>query len=199
MYGNNTQYGKAISKKIKLITSIFLMMVFGINIFSIIAIAENPNTISTYYIESRFKLWDNNEKMLDENFAIHILYYNNSNNNSFFYYIQINDNIYNGSSNYMHIENIVMNNNQYINTLIIKVNNETLLSESNIRIIGGVSGDVIKRSVDKFTISLSPLEWTNAERNIFFSVILGAILSIFFGFRLVKKYRSKYGIRIIED
>lgn len=198
MYGNKAKF-KDLKSKYNRMLIIIIMAVLWLNIFSIIAVAENPETATTYFIESRFKLWDNSEKMLDENFNIHILYYNNSNNNTYSYYIQINNDIYRNITQYHTIIPIHLNNGQMINTFIIKVNNETILSETNIRIIGGVSGSGIKRSIEPYTISLSPLQWTNVERNIFSSVIIAGIMSIFLGFRLVKFYRSKNGIRIKGD
>jgi len=196
MIGNNTH--KRTLRNGKMTALIIIMLVLGLNIFCIIANAENPNTSTHIFIESRFKLWDSNEKMIDENFQIHIVYTNISHNNTFSYYIQINNEIYNGTTNYYYFLDIHLNNGENINTLLIKINNETALHETNIKIIGGVSGSGIKRSIEPFTISLSPFQWNLAERNIFYSVIIGAIISIFFGFRIVKFYRAKNGIHIID-
>lgn len=198
MNGNKVKFGDLKSKYNQL-AIIIIMAVLCLNIFSIIAVAENPETATIFYIESRFKLWDNTEKMLDESFTIHLIYYNNSNNNTYSYYIQINNDIYKNTTQYHTIIPIHLNNGQIINIFIIKINNETILSESNIRIIGGVSGDGIKRSIEPYTISLSPLQWNNVERNIAFSVVFSGVLSIFLGFRLVKFYRSKNGITIKGD
>lgn len=200
MYGNNTirRLLKARNMKVYPVILIILMLVLGSNVFSIIAISENPETSTHFFIESRFKLWDLNEKMIGESFVIHLLYYNNSNNNTFTYYIQINNDIYNGTDNYYYSQNIRFNNGDTISLLTIQINNETVFSVTDIKVVGGVSGAGIKRSIEAFTISLSPLLWTLKERNIAFSVLTSGIIGILLGFPLIKIYRSKNGITEIK-
>lgn len=200
MIGNNTIRLKLKARKMKVypVIFIFLMLVLGSNFLCIIAIGENPETSTHFFIESRFKLWDSSEKMIGESFIIHLLYYNNSNNNTFSYYIQINNEIYNGTENYYLSQEIRLNNGDIINTLTIKINGETVLSESNIRVIGGVSSAGIKRSIESFTISLSPFLWTLKERNIAFSVLTSGIIGVLLGFPIIKIYRSKNGITEIK-
>lgn len=199
MYGNNTiSKGKHLTKSVSLI---FIMVIVVSTVFSVIAV-KNVTAItsqSSFHIESRFILWDDYEKMIDNEFSIHLYYINQSYNNTFTYSIIINYDLYEGINNTHHIQNISLSNNDVISYMEIKINNETLLKAYNIRIVSGVSSSGIKRSLSDFTISLSPFEWNAKERNIFYSVIVGALISLFLSFSIVKSYRMKYGIRIVED
>lgn len=182
---------------LKTITVIFLMIVMGFNYFGFSANAK-PITISNFYIESRFILWDDNEKMIDNDFTIHLYYINESNNNTGFYKVIINNDIYNDTFNTYSFINIHMNNNDIINIFKIEINNETLLDIKNIQIISGIDGHGIKRTVSQYVISLSPFEWTAKERNIFLSFIVSTIISMVMAFRLLKYYRKKNGVKIIK-
>lgn len=199
MLGNNTRFK---IRRMKGKIAVIFIMVFALsNVFSVIAFKNvNANTsISDYFIESRFMLWDSNEKMLDENFNIHIFYINETNNNTFHYYIRIDNDIYTNVTTYHYNVSIHKNSRDIINVLEIRINNETILFANNIKILSGVSESGIRRSVSDYLISLSPFEISSKLKNVFYSSIVGAILGLFLAFRIIKKYRAKYGMIIIED
>lgn len=181
----------------KRIMVIFLMMVLGLNYFGFSTIAM-PNTISHYNIKSRFILWDENEKMIDNNFTIELFYFNVSNNHTAFYKIQIDNLIYNDTFQVNKNIEIGLENNYNIQKFVIQIDNKTLLDENNIKVISGVTKNSVNRGVSQFTINLSPFQWTVKERNIFYSILTSSLLCIFISFRLLKYYRKKNGIKIIN-
>ena len=162
------------------------------------SIASQPITETKILLTSRFILWDANEKMIDTNFDIHILYFNSTNNNTANYEINIDNNIYTGivvNYTYIHIQ---LNNTEKINSIIININNNTVFSEKNIHVISGISFDSVRRAVSEFLISLNPFEWSAKEWNIFFSVIVASLIMLPISLRLVKYYKKKHGVRVIK-
>lgn len=196
MYGNNTLNGKF---RARFSIVLIIMLVGALNFLCIIAESQNAPSNSIYYIESDFILWRDNEKAIDPNFTIHLIYNNYTVNNSFTYYIRLNNNIYNGTANFNYSQPIKMNDRDIISIFEIKINNQTLANFRNIRIIGGVDQSGISRAVSQYTISLSPFQWTLKGRNIFYSVIVGGILCVLISYRLVLRYRKKHGVKIIKD
>ena len=162
------------------------------------SIASEPITDTKILLTSRFILWDEEEKMIDNNFEIHILYFNYTNNNTGNYEITIDNEKFEGIViNYTSIP-IYINNSDKINSIIIKVNNNTVYTVSNIYIIKGVSGKSVWKGISEFLISLNPFEWSAKEWNIFFSVVIASLISLPISLRFVKYYKKKHGVRVIK-
>lgn len=178
------------------------MVSLGLNCLSFLAIGEFPNDTSTYYIETDFILWRGNEKMIDTNFTIHLYYINierNSNNISYnnTYSIEINNDIREGNLSFYKNETFGFPDKTIIFKFKISIGNKTLLDEKNVYVIGDVDSFSVKRSLDEYTINLSPFQWGLKEKNIVYSVITSAILSIFISYVATKYYRKKYGVKKI--
>ena len=80
----------------------------GLGSMFLITVSASPNPIAHYNINSRFILWDNYEKMIDNNFQIEFYSFNQSSNFTSSYYIQINSEIRNGTFQYYHYENYIL-------------------------------------------------------------------------------------------
>ena len=85
-----------------------------------------------------------------------------------------------------------------IEIMIIKIDNKTVVNEKNINVISGITSGEIRKGVSQFTINLSPLEWNSKQWNIFYSLIISSLISMFISYRGLKYYRKKNGIRKIE-
>ena len=166
--------------------------------FSFNAIADNLNSDTKIILSSRFILWDETEKMIDNDFNINIFYYNEPNNHTAFYNIYVDELNYNGTFQYFTFISVNLTNKDIINSLIVKVNNETVFNENYIIIMTGITGNSVKRGIEEFLISLNPFEWEEMEYNIFFGVIIASLISVFISLRTVKYYRVKKGVREVK-
>lgn len=162
------------------------------------SIASESNTDTKILLTSRFILWDTNEKMIDPNFDIHILYFNYTNNNTANYEIIIDNEKWDGIViNYTTVH-IYINNSDKINSIIININNNTVYTVNDIVVITGLSGNNVFRAVSEFLISLNPFEWSSKEWNIFFGVVIASLLTLPISLRFVKYYKKKFGVTVIK-
>lgn len=185
-------------QRIYLICAIMIIIGMGIsNLFLVVSainIADSPEI----FIDSRLKLWDNNEKMLDKNFNITIIYLNESNNNSFNYEININDLSYKGNSTMYYLQNITISDTDFIFKFQVIINNITYLDESGIIITSGIQSSDIINAGKPFTINLRPSEWNSKEWNIFFGLAFSGLMGLPISYKLVKRIRKKNGINTIR-
>lgn len=188
-------------RKHQIYLKVVVMVIMGMGISNLFlgVSAQSYITDSPHiFIESRFKLWDLNEKMLDKDFNITILYYNQSNNNSFNYKITLDENIYTGNSTYYYSQNFTIDNTDILFKMEIEINNITYLSETGILITSGITQSKIQNSGEPFTINLNPAEWSKKEWNIFFSLMFAGILGMIISYKLVKRIRKKHGVKTIQ-
>lgn len=182
-----------------IVIGMFLIIGLGISNFSLLVSADSNFADSPeIFINSRFKLWDENEKMLDKNFSITIIFLNESLNNSFEYSIKIDNNNINGSNEKSVTEYFDMNNTNIILILQIFVNNEIIFEAENIILTSGVNQNTINTGLSPYVISLNPSDWKSLERNIFISAIIGGLFSILISYRLVKRIRKSHGVKTIR-
>lgn len=186
------------SYKLYVMVILIGLLVLGSINFSFNAIADNPNSDTKIILSSRFILWDANEKMIDNNFHINIYYYNISNNHTANYNIYVDELNFNGTFQYFKSIPINLTNKEIINSIVVKINNETVFNANYILIMEGITGRSVRRGFDEFLISLNPLDWEAKEYNIFFGVIVASIISIFIALKTVKHYRVKRGVREVE-
>ncbi len=146
-------------------------------------------------LTSRFILWDMTEKMIDPKFEIEIYYFNASTNHTASYYVNVGGRAINGT--FQHYINLSYNINytDIITDLEIIVNNNTVMMAHNIMIIEGISQSRIERALEPFFLKFLPSEWTAKEWNIFYSVIISALFSVFVAYRIAQRYREKMGVR----
>lgn len=172
----------------QIITIALTIMVFAMPFQFAISETVDANTI--VFIESRFRLWDANEKMLDNSFNITVI---DLRNNTTIKYLEIdiNGDIY--YSNFTQYSITEISTNDSMINIVIRINNETVFVESNIKIIRGVTGNTISTGQKPFVISLSPLEWNSRQWNIFFAVVISAIISIGISYIIVMRYRRIKG------
>lgn len=158
---------------------------------------QTTGEASTFFIQSRFMLWDSAEKMLDPSFTVHIWAENYSSMN--FYNITL-DHVHTTGTFSRNVSvpfNLV--NTSRIAIFTIAVNNVTLMTANNVVISGGVSKQTISTGSSLLNlISMSPFEWTQAEWNIFFTVFLGGCLAVVIAYRSVKKYKVFKGVKVIK-
>ena len=152
----------------------------------------DPNT--KIIITSRFVLWDSTEKMIDPIFTIHMFYFNITNNHTAFYVIRINENTYPGIFQVNKSIDFNINYTDVILLIQVDINNETVLSASNIYVTDGITQGGIRRIREPFGITLTPWEWSAKEWNIFFGIFSASLLSILVGYRMVTKYRKHRGV-----
>lgn len=197
LYGDNMKYKMRIQNIFKYILVVMVITGMGIGdtFFIVSALNSDIANSPSIFIDSRFKLWDSNEKMLDKNFNITIIYVNES---GFYYNIIINENNYSGMANLSYTNSFWLNETDIITLLEIQINNNTIFKENNIIITSGITQSVIDTGLSPFTINLKPSEWTQKEWNIFWSIFLGSILSFYIAFRIIKKYRKLHGVKVIE-
>jgi len=186
-------------QRIYLIITIMVIMGMGIsNIFFVVSAQINFADSPQIYIDSRLKLWDSSEKMLDKKFNITIINFNESTNNTFNYYIKVNNLEYFGISNLSYLQNFTIINTDILHTFIIKVNNKTYIDESGIVITSGITQDSIIDAGKPFTLNLKPSEWTKKEWNIFFALVFSGIIGMVITYRLIKRIRKKNGVNTIQ-
>lgn len=186
--------------------SIYPVM-FIILMTSILINGVKAESNHAYHIETRFMLWDSQEKILDTDFTIHIysnILLNDSiihSNDSILhsYRITIDNDVQEGNFTFHESFNYSFSNNHRIMIFKIEIDNIVLVEENEILILGGISESGIRRSTSSFTISLSPFEWNNLERNIVLSVITASLFSILMGYRGLKYIRKKAGVKIHRD
>lgn len=187
--------GRQSVKQLGMVMLIGLLVLGSIN-FN--AIADNPDSNTKIILSSRFILWDETEKMIDNDFNINIFYYNITNNHTANYNINVDELKYNGTFQYFISIPINLTNKEVINSIIVIVNNRTVFNENYILIMDSITGKSIKRGIDEFLISLNPFEWQEMEYNIFFGVIIASLISVFIALRTVKYYRVKRGVREVD-
>lgn len=187
--------GRQSVKQLGIVMLIGLLVLGSIN-FN--AIADNPNSNTKIILSSRFILWDENEKMIDNDFNINIFYYNITNNHTANYNIKVDELKYNGTFQYFISIPINLTNKEIINSIIVIVNNKTVFNANTILIMEGITGSSVKRGIDEFLISLNPLKWKEMEVNIFAGVIVASLISVFIALRTVKYYRVKLGVREVK-
>lgn len=156
-----------------------------------------PDTL--YFIQSRFMLWDTYEKMIDSNFTITLVNTNlTSVNNS--YKILLNDLAYEGVFNQSVSVNFDLNASySKIHSMSLFVNDVKLAEFYDIVISRGINQNTINQgSALANLISMSPLEWSQAEWSVFFAVVCGGLFAVLIAYRLVTKYRTARGVRVIK-
>lgn len=179
--------------KNQLIFAIILMCYLG-SLFGSIAIAQTNEPKTFIFIESRFRLWDTTEKMIDSNFTITIINTNSTMNNE--YKLSINDNIsYGNFSGYIQIPISV--SVPTVN-IMIDVNNKTEFVQLGIKVITGITPTGISQISEPWYIQISPLEWGKKQWNIFYSLILSAFICIYISYNIVIHYRKLQGVREIK-
>lgn len=149
------------------------------------------------FITSRFILWDTNEKMIDTDFYIDMIYFNSSDNHSANFEIILAENYYYGTFIYNRTMNFTLTDGTVFN-LEVNINNETVLSGQHIIVVSGVNEGGIRIGHDPFTINLLPSQWRELEWNIFFSSITAFIIGVPISYRLVKRYRRVKGVREVK-
>lgn len=189
--------GRQSVKQLVMVMLIGLLVFSSIN-FSFNAIADNLDSDTKIILSSRFILWDKNEKMIDNNFNINIIYYNITNNHTTNYDISVDELKYNGTFQYFISIPINLTNKEVINSIIVIVNNKTVFNINYIIIMRGITGNSVKRGISEFLISLNPFEWEAKEYNIFFGVIVASLISVFISLRTVKHYRKKKGVSEVK-
>lgn len=149
--------------------------------------------ISSIFIDSRFKLWDSSEKILDGKFNITIFYFNKSVNNTAYYKIDLDNNISEGFFTDFIINQYSINESM-IHYIKIYINNKTVYYVNNIIITNGVTKSTIDYANNVWTINLNPSEWSKKERSIFYAVVLASLLSVLIAYRITSKNRKNRGI-----
>ena len=181
-------------------TALAIALIFGIGLGNCFFVVSAQNTFPDspkIFLQSDFILWRDNEKMMDSNFTINIVYFgnnteNNTENNT--YLIQINNNEYQGTFNNFYSKNFLLKNESVIFNLKISVNEEIIMEETNIILVDGIdASSIIEKPPIDYSNWLNPIEWNKKQWNIFFAIVLSAIFSSFIAYRLVKRYRKTHG------
>ena len=175
---------------------ITVIMIFALSgVMSSYAISGQSTPDNFIFIQSRFMLWDTYEKMMDNNFNITLINYENSTmNNS--YEIYINKDIYYGNFTGFIILPFMRNESSI--SIIVKMNNDTKMIESNIRIVKGITPNAIDRIDTSPFITINPLEWGKRQWNIFFAVVFSALVSVLIAYLIVVRYRKFKGVMEIK-
>ena len=178
----------------KKILTLVIMLSIGFNMVMVMGVAGQPidSTHSFIFIESRFILWDEYEKMLDSNFIINIIYLNSTDNNTASYHVTVDGQEWSGTLQTNVSINVTVTQ-EVISLIEVKVNNETQLKVHGVIIMEGVSGSGIRRGRTLHFIEMLPTEWKAYQWNEFFAVSTGVLLAIVFGYRLMKRFRMKQG------
>lgn len=183
--------------KYRTVSILIVLMLLGVSIGGVSAQSNFTPDSTIFIIESRFKLWDNDEKMLDKNFSISLINLNNSKNESY-YSIQINENIETGIFNLSVKKYYELNETDLIYSLIIIVDNKTLIDETDIILISGVNKHWITSIPEIFKIALTPSQWTHKQWNIFYAIVFSSLFSLMIGYRINKKWRKNHGVKVIK-
>lgn len=154
------------------------------------SIPQDPTIF--YDIDSRFILWDTNEKMIDAKFNITIIYFNVSNNHSSNYDIIVDGISKKGNFTFSHTEFYNITTKQSINIKIV-VDEKIILDAYSISLTSGVSESRINQAKEPFTLNLSPFEWSKMEWNIFYAIVLCSMFSLLISYRIVKRYKQTKG------
>lgn len=178
-------------KSLALLT--FFLMVVSVSMIAPGVVAE-PYTEATSFIQSRFILWDNTERMIDPAFSVILI----NPNGSAYYEIDIDGNITTGLVNYSEVVDFDYTGQDIIYYLEVKIDNQTVLLAGEIVLLEGLSSSGVARPGSPFTISLAPWEWTEKEWNIVFSIILSSLLAMFIGYRIAKRYRKLHGVKEVR-
>ena len=147
------------------------------------------------FIDSRFKLWDSNEKMLDNNFTVTILSIDNETHT---YRISANNEIRTGNLTnltYIHIEYFNITDSTL--ALHIEIDDKPIYTVSNIKLISDITASGISQIGKPFVISLSPFDWNKKQWNIFNSVIISALISVLLAYLFVLRFRKLHGTRVL--
>jgi len=123
-----------------------------------------------------------------------INYGNQSMNNS--YEININSIIYKG--NFTGYITVPINTNETLISISVRLNNETVYVQSGIKIMGNISYHAIDQMEKPNLISMNPFEWSKKEWNIFFAIVLSAIISVLIAYLVVIRYRKIHGVMEIK-
>lgn len=169
---------------------------FAMHGFMVSGQTLHDNSDATIFIdlESNFKLWNQDEKMLNPDFNITLVYYNIDNNHSCYYEIIIDDTISNGMMNFSQFHNYSIIDRQNIGLMEIRINNETIFNARNIILVDGINADTISSASKPFTINLKPSEWTEKEWNIFWSLVVSSLFALAISYLSVRHYRKKHGM-----
>ena len=143
------------------------------------------------FIQSRFILWDQHEKMIDDDFNITIITLDNLTHN---YNIRIDDINYNGSYNYSALIEIHYNHSS-INQLIIIIDGNKSLEAYDIIVSDQMKGGIISDLIETIKIEFLPVELTRFEWNLVFSGIVGACICLPTAYYTVKYYRKYRGAK----
>ena len=174
------------------IVIIILLSGLGINVNA------NPISDSKVILTSRFILWDKYEKMIDNNFTLHLFYNNNTINNTAYYNITLDEYYYSGFIDTYKSFDFNFSNREIIMKITVKIENQTVFSANEIIIVEGITQSHVKRGISEFLISLNPLEWKSKEWNIFYAVIIASLISIVIALRMVRYYKIKKGVTEIK-
>lgn len=174
--------------------SITILIGFAGLLLGSVAIAQTDEPAIFIFIESRFRLWDSTEKMIDKNFTITMINLNSSMNNE--YKLSINNNITYGNFTGS-IQIPIIATDSVIN-ILIEINNKTEFMQTDIRIISGITAPGINQISQPWYIQLSPLEWGKKQWNIFFAIVLSAFICIYISYHIVMHYRNLSGTREIK-
>lgn len=150
---------------------------------------------ASIFLESRFRLWDPTEKILDQNFTITAVYFNASNNNTAHLSIKINGLAVHNETfkNWTKWGRIYTGENLELEILI---NNNTVFHERDIYIMSGVTAPALQKWKPSF-LEISPGDWSKLQWNQFFGAVLGVLFSIYIGYRVTKEGRKRTGGRQI--
>lgn len=177
----------------RIIIALIISAVLLSNVQFAISEPVDNNTI-LIFIESRFRLWDENEKMMDNNFTISFFAINQSVNNT--YKITINQDIITG--NFTGYYTRQFETNDSVISIHIEINDIPLLTISNIKIVSNITAGGISQIGEPFKISLSPFDWNKKQWNIFYSVVIAAVISVIVSYLLIMRYRKINGVMEIK-
>jgi hypothetical protein len=149
-------------------------------------------------ITARFILWDTQEKMIDNDFQIHLFTYNASSNYSSSYVIKINEQVMTGNFTFNTTVDISLTNTEIISLFQIYIDDVLIMQAENIIVIKGITGAGIKQSATAFLIELNPLEWSRQKWSIFWAMMTAFIFAIYPSYKIVKAYRRHRGVQEIK-
>lgn len=170
-----------------------VLMLLSISITSMVSANSLEIDNSTIFINSRFILWDADEKMIDNKFNISIFYNNVTSNNTCYYKIDIDNNITEGFLNFS-TKHEYKYNETLIHYITIYINNVTVFKVTNIITTSTITERSINYPGNPYTINLSPSEWNAKEINLFTAVIFGGFIASVMVYRIRIKYSKGRGI-----
>lgn len=176
------------------INTIVAISLVGLMVSCGLVVAQDAPLLSSdtkIFVQSRFILWEPNEKMIDDKFNITLISFTPYNKS---YIINIDNNEYKGNFINISTTEIFINNSKLILFLRIYVNESLIYEVSNIRVVSGISASGISQ-IEPYTIDLLPFELTKLEWNLIYSGIVAFILCLPTAYFLVKYYRKRQGAR----